>query len=615
MKRALALVIIVLLFGIVGWAQNTFTGEWTGELDILPELGLESVLSITYSLANLSFTSESTFDDEGFTSQVFSVSGTLGPVSLEGSMEFLPAGEDVLKDMTYTISHVDHFAYGGGPLPPFDFIVHDEAWVVVGPAYRSSSLSLSMDFAGIALGLDVSHETYKAVEFDEICDALRYYEMYYYYNVQTDATTVEWTIDVVEKSWETEGFCCYGKYFATGEVELDIREVTVLGLDGAGNPVSATLGPLEVDYYDPTFGILVLSLTDGAEEYIENFIIEAAGDGIWAADSDGDGTPYEIGYYTDATTMNAEVGVSVDFGVLVDPADLYIQFLLPSYMTYTLTAEVEPVSVEVVFDDVCTGIQFKEATITLSGLSPCCGISVDAELAFNKCEGFNHLTLTLADLFDLCCGIGFDLEIEFTTSSKAVTLSPSFDWAGECLDLGVELGWDQPTLDSLSISYIGLTCEYGDCLKALFGTWFTSVSALVSYDPFGFSIIAEPNVPEEWGLRDLILNPVFVYQGVVVTYFAYEYETLQVEFCGPSCCGDNYTVTAKFYWGDEGILAYDPATGVGFATTFPHLFGLSRVGVSTTVPLMNNLSFTLNWEYDLFIGGGTSLSLGWSFSF
>ena len=152
MKRALALTFAALLFGVAGLSQ--ISGSFSGELTLLPAVALDSVtLSLVYSVAGFDITGTTEFDSTGWVNQKFELTGTFGPASVEVSMSFLPSGEKVLKDITYSyVIPKDYFA-PGDPATDFTVTWHDEKWAVEGPAYLSSSLSLSMDFAGVMLGL------------------------------------------------------------------------------------------------------------------------------------------------------------------------------------------------------------------------------------------------------------------------------------------------------------------------------------------------------------------------------------------------------------------------------------------------------------------------------
>ena len=127
----------------------------------------------------------------------------------------------------------------------------EDKWAVEGPLYLSSSLSVSMDFAGVSLGLDIAHKTNYVATFDEICPNLIYGESYTY-KVQTTSNSGSIDVTVGWRSWEPEPpvGCCYSKYFVTGQPEILLAKVTIKGTKG-DEEVSTTLsGPFEVTYLD-----------------------------------------------------------------------------------------------------------------------------------------------------------------------------------------------------------------------------------------------------------------------------------------------------------------------------------------------------------------------------
>jgi len=67
-------------------------------------------------------------------------------------------------------------------------------------------------------------------------------------------------------------------------------------------------------------------------------------------------------------------------------------------------------------------------------------------------------------------------------------------------------------------------------------------------------------------------------------------------FCGPGCCGGNYSVDIAVYF-----------------TSDEALFGISRVGADMTIPVMSNL--TVNSSFAVNTGGDTTLDVGWTFKF
>ncbi len=545
MKRALALTFAALLFGVAGLAQ--ISGSFSGELTLLPAVALDSVtLSLVYSVAGFDITGTTEFDSTGWVNQKFELTGTFGPASVEGSMSFLPSGEKVLKDITYSyVIPKDYFA-PGDPATDFTVTWHDEKWAVEGPAYLSSSLSLSMDFAGVMLGLEITHEANKMFTF-ELCDGFQYF---YYdrwdYDVQTTSDSVTFTATPGQK-WIDATECCYAKYFVTGDTELLLAKVTVKGVKDGKEVTYVIEGPFEVLSYDPEdnarynpdntiyTGMWYFTLTQGAYDYIYWIIISELLD------------PTKEGW-DDVTD------------VVFDPADLSLKILLPSYMTYTFTAEVEPVSVEVVLDDVCTGIQFKEATITLTDLSLCCGITYDAELHFTKCEGFDYIKFS-ADLFELCCDISFGVDVTFGVDYKKV--KPKFSWAGieGCVtvwgdvqekvgEVGVE-GWE--------LYGYKIFCELAECYSLEFVTAF--------------------NVSK---VEDIIGD---VFKGD-------EFEYISIGACGPACCGGTWTLDATIYFDNAGGL-----------------FGISRFAVDTEVPIMDALTLSFSFE------SPDTISVGWEFTF
>jgi len=249
--------------------------------------------------------------------------------------------------------------------------------------------------------------------------------------------------------------------------------------------------------------------------------------------------------------------------------DSEIALWLPSYMTYTLTVEADPISAEIVFDDVCTGIQFKEATIGFADLSLCCGITFDAELAFNKCEGFDYFEFTAKDLFPICCGISFDLSVKFTTTAKTVTLEPKWAGISGCFEFYGDLAYtggenEDLYLNGLRIDGFKIRCDLAECNYVEFVTFLS------------------PEYADDYGYED-------VFEGT-------EFEYIELGFCGPGCCGGNYSVDLSVF--------FDAGGG---------LFGISRVGADMSIPVMSN--FTLNTSFGVTTAGDTTLDIGWTFTF
>ena len=96
MKRALAILAVASMFGFAGLAQ--FSGSWDLTLTVLPSLSVESTFGLEYTYSGWVFSSTSDFDNTGFTSLLFSASGSFGAVSVESEMKFLPQASNTWTD-------------------------------------------------------------------------------------------------------------------------------------------------------------------------------------------------------------------------------------------------------------------------------------------------------------------------------------------------------------------------------------------------------------------------------------------------------------------------------------------------------------------------------------
>ena len=531
MKKLLYAGFALLIFGAMGLAQ--VSGSWTGKLTLLPNPALEeTTLELSYPFAGWEVKSISDFDKTGFISQEFAFTGAFGFVDVEGSLTFSPA-DRTLRKLSYTVP--DEWTGFG-----YDFTITDSNWVIPGPHFREASLKASTEFAGVALEAEVSLTLNKVLEVP-VGDIVGYQLLLGFppYLIVDD----DWIMQphplfapVLDMK------SCYNKYELTyANAGLVAKKVTFSGEDLNGNPVSHTItGQFEVYHYDAATGTVILTL--GAEIYLWQYINHYGSEHDW-----------------DLTTVE----------ISVDPDDVEAYVLFPTYMLYTFTATVDPVSVEVSFDDVSTGIQFRDATITLAGLSLCCDVSYDVELHFTKCEGFDYIKFAVANLFELCCGIAFGVDVEFGVDYKKVT--PKFSWGG--LEACVEVWGDLQGLDEgvgvggWELYGFKLYCELGDC------TYIEFVEAF--------------NVVE---VEEII--------GDVFEAAKAENEYLKLGFCGPACCGGT--------WGVD--------TTVFFSTEQSTLFGITRFLVETEVPLMDALTVGFDFEYNV-PDAETTVSFDWSFNF
>ena len=587
MKRALVLTFAALLFGVAGLAQ--ISGSFSGEISLLPKLELDSIkLEIGYTVAGFDIKGTSEFDSTGFISQEFSLTGAFGPVNVEGEIEFLPT-EEVLKDTKYV--YKDAVApytladwYGLTGTAPYTLLIREEKWVVPGPAYKSMSLTTSMDFAGVSLSLEVSHTLNKILTFSisELAACEIIYGRFFDYTVQTDSTTATWTGTVGSRYLWNDSSCCMNKFFWFSDwdkFEMKATNVIIKGVKGipAGETVRSddlvkceVPVPLELAYYDASTGDL--DLTRGAWEYLWTiFIDKLVGAEGWLDDVNDDGW-IDVGIYTSEADLDADLinGV-IDWGVLVDPTALELLVWMPSYMTYTFTVENDIFGIEVIFDDVCTGMQFKEATITLTDLSLCCGITYDAELHFTKCEGFDYAKFS-ADLFEICCDISFGMDLEFGVDYKKV--APKFSWAGieNCITIwGDVQAKEKPEIGIEGWELYGFKvhCELAEC---------TYIEFVEAFNVDKVEEILDENIFE-------------AAKG--------ENEYLKFGFCGPGCCGGTWSLDTSVFFSAE---------------VDPTLFGITRFLVETEVPLMDALSVSLDFGYNV-PDTETTLIFGWTFTF
>ncbi|RLE32125.1 hypothetical protein DRJ58_05775 [Candidatus Acetothermia bacterium] len=243
------------------------------------------------------------------------------------------------------------------------------------------------------------------------------------------------------------------------------------------------------------------------------------------------------------------------------------QTISDTLMLYTFEASVEPITITTRFLDCCEGILFYDFTLELEDLSFCCGITYDASLYFTK-DGFQYVKFS-ADLFEICCGISFGMDLEFGADYKKV--APKFSWAGitNCITVwGDVVQTDKNTITGWELYGFKVYCELAEC------TYIEFVEA--------FDVDAV----------EKIIGNVFEDEKA-------ENEYLKFGFCGPSCCGGTWTVEATIFFSAE----IDPT-----------LFGITRFLVETEVPVMDALSLSLDFGYNV-PDAKTTLALGWTFTF
>jgi len=604
MKRALAILAVCSLFGFGVWAQ--FSGEWSGEFQILPagDYGLNSIdITLNYTFGDWETGATASYNYVwGFDDLTFEVSGPVGPISLEGSMTFVPS----TKRVALVRNRVWDANLGEEGHTNLLVQYYPLAWYVNGPAYYSSDLSLSWDFGGLSFDFAVSHTRN------------------YVYKVD----------------WED-----YAAFYATQAAKFDLVigdddwaiVLNKITLDPDG-PNQAPDGdevelPYKFDLVQTPSGTFptatgTLEFTLGGEAFLDK---------VW-------------------NMLFSPTPFTGDWEDFIDTDDVEVWMLLPVYMEYTLSTTADPFSLEVVFDDVCTGIQFKEATLGFTGLGLCCGVTYDMEVTFTK-AGFDTAVFTLNDLGFLCCGITMDLEVEFGTTYKEVSID--LDMVPESLCADVTFGIDLDTGEDweilgFGIDYLEISCEFAECISFFSGTafvsddleylgltWADGVDALPNgaksqYDdePADFPYIGvifgtdvSETAADDWELASGTHYELTGTQDGEETTYPYdfdlwiwqEFEYTEFSFCGPGCCGGEYEVTLSAYWAKywlvEGSIDQDKRITWGSATVDkPTILGLSRIGVDATIPVLTNLEITTGVDFDVFLGS-FDVTLGWTFSF
>ncbi len=235
-----------------------------------------------------------------------------------------------------------------------------------------------------------------------------------------------------------------------------------------------------------------------------------------------------------------------------------------SYTLFAINTTFSPVSIHIRFADCCTGIAFRDVTISLDDLALCCGMTLDGELHLTK-AGFDYLT-TVFDI-DICCGIGIEVTTKFTVDAKQVTVKPKWDGLGKaCFELYSDVLTNTSSTQILGLDVYGykIRCEFSDC---------SYVETMTALDVAKL----EEHLDED------------IFQGD-------EFEYFKAGFCGPGCCGGKYQLTLASYFQPSGSL-----------------FGFTRLEGELSVPLLKNFDLLLWLSVD--IAGDTELGLGWRFSF
>lgn len=217
---------------------------------------------------------------------------------------------------------------------------------------------------------------------------------------------------------------------------------------------------------------------------------------------------------------------------------------MPAYMRYTLSAKLGNIEGTLRFEDCCCGIMFKDLTITLKDVSLCCGITFTSTFYFTK-AGFQHLTLSMDNLFSPCCGINVGVDIEFGTAYKKV--SPRFSWPGisGCFTVYGDVRTSGFSIQGIEIYGWKIRCDLAPC---------------------GYiEILTALNVAK---IEEIFKADIF---------FDDEYEMVKIGFCGQGCCGGSWNLAVTTFFSPTGGL-----------------FDIKRMWIDADFPLTKDLKVVLN---------------------
>ena len=319
----------------------------------------------------------------------------------------------------------------------------------------------------------------------------------------------------------------------------------------------------------------------------------------------------------------------------------------------------------------CPG--FTEEYLLLEGLGFCCGMTVDMALKMT-CSGFDSFKVLFNDIPFLCCGITFDFLVDFSLTSKTVSLKPKVAIGEDCLVFDVGVDFKDATISGLSIYGLTYKCELADCLKFTVDTSFDTTMHKIKSDIVGRwfwdlvpAIVCSSEPPAEVVLEeDVFVDGYYKLECWKAEYWEV-FESLKVEACLPGCCGGEATIEATTYFGkpyrldfygwaywdgdewayykrdfdetdeldslvgdtydvEHGYALIDESTLTGKAgkaklvkkahydpISGNTLFGWCETEVSVSVPISANISITADLGFSVY--GWENLDLGFAFTF
>jgi len=352
------------------------------------------------------------------------------------------------------------------------------------------------------------------------------------------------------------GFSAFGIGTFSGKWEATIELLP---------PASLTQNTLTLNYYD--FGMTftgILSLLGGTSDTFTAKVSGAFGPFTIAGQMNFD---FDAAKYLDSKLTSSMDFAGLGLGLEVihygpDKGSIAgCGTNTEGQLKYTLTAKVDPITAKIVFLDCCTGTEFDSLKVTLTGLSLCCGISLNSTFSFTKL-GFDYVEFTGINI-PLCCGVSLTAGVKFKTDAKTVTTGFKFAGFGDaCFTVYADAITDGSAWLGIEVYGWKIKCSLGDCNYIEFLT-------AIDVDYVKAIEAVEGNI----------------FEGD-------EFEYIKLGFCGAGCCGGKYTVDLAVYFDNGGGL-----------------FGISRLGANMSIPIMSNLTVKVIFATP------NSLSVGWVFTF
>lgn len=583
---------LVLAFALGAQAQPPISGALDLTLGLLPAFELQGCsLTLKAAVAGLGVESESTFYHDGLRYQSFSLSGPAGPFDLEGKIYFhaqevryrrawahleMAIGDGTLllsayhfgSAGEYTSSDEDRF----GPWPCVNAIPWDEAWQHIGRTLYVEGPVVGYDGSGplkLYLGrlppdperLEVSISAANVAKFEEVLGPQFWQGLVgKVVCVRGTIKDVRYTtshahsapqVTVSSTSDLTVGSCCGLRPDTTCPHPLILWSEV---LERVGETVSIQ-GPVASVTSPAGYRRLRLGGGETVPNRLEVYIPEAA----LPAFQDAFGSSFPSSLLNKTICVRGMIGTgppaaeNVARVVLTDPGDLSIGpccgadlhtgglFVARTHFAW------DRWSFTVDLSDCGVGLGLLQATAALEGYPLADGLRLDLGLTFSKCRGLDAVTLTLEGLSVGCCDLAAEVGISLTPGKKTVTFTRIWPRLSGCLTVYGDVDWNGSSFTGISIYGWRVSCSVG---------------------PVNLGLVTA-------------LDPDAVEDMTDVTFYADEFEYVEISSTGGGCCGGSITSTTELWFGAKGTVG-----------------GLQRVRLTLEIPLAANATLSAKGQWN-----------------